>query len=78
MQPKDRAITKPIATEPALSPTQTPAGEEPRREDPLTDEARRAAEVLIRHLLRPRSSAWTGWSTRSLISWLTVRSAATS
>ncbi len=34
MQPKDRAITKPIATEPALSPTQTPAGEEPRRRGP--------------------------------------------
>lgn len=53
MQPKDRAITRPIATEPTLSPTQALANQEPLREDPLTDEARRAAEVLIHHLFAP-------------------------
>lgn len=53
MQPKDRAISRAIATQPTLSPTQALASEEPGREDSLTTEERRAAEVLIRHLFAP-------------------------
>ncbi len=49
----DVPMTRPLVTEPSLSPAEEQALLEPERRAPFTDEDRLAAEVLIEHLFAP-------------------------
>ncbi|MFN2450592.1 MAG: PP2C family protein-serine/threonine phosphatase [Candidatus Baltobacteraceae bacterium] len=53
MKRTHKASLRPITTEPTLSPAQRLAADEAPYEGSFTDEDRRAAEVLIKHLFAP-------------------------
>lgn len=53
VKPSKKVVTRPFVAEPVLSPAQRLAADEPPYEGSLTDEDRRAAEVLIKHLFAP-------------------------
>jgi serine phosphatase RsbU (regulator of sigma subunit) len=49
----DPSFTRPLATDPSLSPVETLALSDPEKRAPFTAQDRAAAEVLIRHLFAP-------------------------